>query len=57
MQAVAVMLEKYEVCCGLFYGFDWSKLGFQRHTSRNGWVCCPPPKNISWRKKTGKIAV
>ncbi|MCL4686157.1 type I restriction endonuclease subunit R [Myxococcota bacterium] len=24
-EAVAVMLEKYEVCCGLFYGFDWSK--------------------------------
>ena len=23
-QAVAVMLEKYEVCCGLFHGFDWS---------------------------------
>ena len=22
-EAVAVMLEKYEVCCGLFYGFDW----------------------------------
>lgn len=22
--AVAVMLEKYEVCCGLFSGFDWS---------------------------------
>ena len=22
--AVAVMLEKYEVCCGLFHGFDWS---------------------------------
>jgi type I restriction enzyme R subunit len=22
--AVAVMLEKYEICCGLFYGFDWS---------------------------------
>jgi len=20
-----VMLEKYEVCCGLFHGFDWSK--------------------------------
>jgi len=19
------MLEKYEVCCGLFHGFDWSK--------------------------------
>ena len=24
-QAVAVMTEKYEVCCGLFHGFDWSK--------------------------------
>ncbi len=23
-QAVALMLEKYEVCLGLFYGFDWS---------------------------------
>jgi type I restriction enzyme R subunit len=22
-EAVAVMLEKYEVCCGIFYGFDW----------------------------------
>jgi type I restriction enzyme R subunit len=24
-EAVAAMLEKYEVCCGLFHGFDWSK--------------------------------
>ncbi len=24
-QAVAAMLEKYEVCRSLFYGFDWSK--------------------------------
>ncbi|NUP98906.1 MAG: type I restriction endonuclease subunit R, partial [Armatimonadetes bacterium] len=24
-QAVAVMLEKYEVCCDLFHGFDYSK--------------------------------
>jgi type I restriction enzyme R subunit len=23
-QAVAAMIEKYEVCCGLFHGFDWS---------------------------------
>ncbi len=23
-EAVAVMREKYEVCCGLLYGFDWS---------------------------------
>ena len=25
--AVAVMLEKYEICCGLFHGFDWSPWG------------------------------
>ncbi|MDI6772686.1 MAG: type I restriction endonuclease subunit R [bacterium] len=24
-EAVAVMLEKHEVCCGLFHGFDWSR--------------------------------
>lgn len=23
-EAVALMLEKYEICCGLFHGFDWS---------------------------------
>jgi type I restriction enzyme R subunit len=22
--AIAVMIEKYEVCCDLFHGFDWS---------------------------------
>ena len=24
-EAVALMLEKYEICCDLFHGFDWSK--------------------------------
>ena len=24
-EAVAVMLEKYEVCCALFHGFEWTK--------------------------------
>ena len=24
-EAVGVMLEKYEICCGLFHGVDWSK--------------------------------
>ena len=24
-EAVALMLEKHEVCCSLFHGFDWSK--------------------------------
>lgn len=23
-EAVAVMMEKYEICCGLFHGFDWA---------------------------------
>ncbi|MBN1606109.1 MAG: type I restriction endonuclease subunit R [Polyangiaceae bacterium] len=23
-EAVALMLEKYEICCGIFHGFDWS---------------------------------
>ena len=23
-EAVAVMLERYEICCGLFHGFDWA---------------------------------
>jgi type I restriction enzyme R subunit len=26
-EAVAVMLEKYEICLGLFHGFDWGKWG------------------------------
>jgi type I restriction enzyme R subunit len=24
-EAVAVMLEKHEVCCSLCHGFDWSQ--------------------------------
>jgi type I restriction enzyme R subunit len=24
-EAVAVLLERYEICCGLFFGFDWSR--------------------------------
>ena len=34
-EAVAVMLEKYEVCCGLFHGFDWSN-----------WTTGTPPERI-----------
>ena len=35
-EAVAVMLEKYEVCCGLFHGFDYS-----------GWVDGTPAVRVS----------
>ena len=34
-EAVAVMLEKYEVCAGLFHGFDWSK-----------WTTGTPPERL-----------
>ena len=35
-KAVAVMLEKYEVCCDLFHGFDYS-----------GWIDGTPPERVS----------
>ena len=35
-EAVAVMLEKYEVCYGLFHGFDWF-----------GWVDGSPAERVS----------
>ena len=34
-EAVAVMLEKHEVCCGLFHPFDWSK-----------WISGTPPERL-----------
>jgi len=34
-EAVAVMLEKYEVCAGLFHGFDWAK-----------WTTGTPPERL-----------
>ena len=35
-EAVAVMLEKYEVCSGLFYGFNWSRWMTGTPTERLG---------------------
>jgi type I restriction enzyme, R subunit len=35
-EAVAVMLEKHEVCAGLFHGFDWSKWTTGTPTQRLG---------------------
>src|SRR5208337_3913356 len=34
-EAVAVMLEKHEICCGIFHGFDWS-----------GWTASPPLERL-----------
>ena len=33
-EAVAAMREKYEVCCGLFHGFDWSAWASNSPTAR-----------------------
>ena len=35
-EAVALMLEKYEICCGMFHGFSWSK-----------WVSGSPEERVS----------
>ena len=35
-EAVALMLEKYEICCGLFHGFNWS-----------AWVSGTPQERLS----------
>ncbi len=35
-EAVAVMTEKYEICCGLFHGFD-----------RSGWMTSAPRERLS----------
>jgi type I restriction enzyme, R subunit len=35
-EAVAAMLEKYEICCGIFHGFDWS-----------AWITGTPPLRLS----------
>jgi len=35
-EAVAVMLEKHEVCAGLFHGFDWGKWATGAPTERLG---------------------
>ena len=51
-EAVAVMLEKYEVCCGLFHGFDWSSwIAENPKTTSNYYL---PLKNISWDKRMAK---
>lgn len=35
-EAVALMQEKYEVCCGMFHGFNWSKWTSASPTERIG---------------------
>lgn len=41
-EAVAVMLERYEVCCDLFHGFDWAKVD-ERHAAGASGVAAGRP--------------
>ena len=51
-EAVAVMLEKYEICCGLFHGFDWSKWTSGTPQERLGVL--PPAQEHILRQENGK---
>jgi type I restriction enzyme R subunit len=51
-EAVAVMLEKYEVCCSLFHGFDWSKWTTGTPQERLGLL--PPAQEHILAQESGK---
>ena len=51
-EAVAVMLEKYEVCCGLFHGFHWAKWTTGTPQERLGLL--PPAQEHILQKENGK---
>ena len=51
-EAVAVMLEKYEVCCGLFHGFDWSK--WTTGTPQERLRLLPPAQECILEQENGK---
>ena len=51
-EAVAVMLEKYEICCGLFHGFDRSKWITGTPTERLGLL--PPAQEHILVQENGK---
>jgi type I restriction enzyme R subunit len=51
-EAVAVMLEKYEVCCGLFHGFDRSKWTTGTPQERLGLL--PPAQEHILAQENGK---
>jgi len=51
-EAVAVMLEKYEVCASLFHGFDWSKWTTGTAPERLGLL--PVAQEHILKQETGK---
>ncbi|MCY4623569.1 MAG: type I restriction endonuclease subunit R [Chloroflexi bacterium] len=51
-EAVAVMLEKYEVCCAIFHGFDWS--GWATGTGQQRLAMLPPAQEHVLGREDGK---
>jgi type I restriction enzyme, R subunit len=51
-EAVALMLEKHEVCCALFHGFDWSKWTTGTPQERLGLL--PPAQEHVLAQENGK---
>ena len=51
-EAVAVLLEKYEVCCGMMHGFNWSKWISGTPSQRLGLL--PPAQEHVLEQEEGK---
>ncbi|MCC6127417.1 MAG: type I restriction endonuclease subunit R [Pirellulales bacterium] len=51
-QAVAVLLEKYEICCDMMHGFDWSKWTTGTASERLGLL--PPAQEHVLEQEEGK---
>ena len=51
-EAVAVMLEKHEICCALFHGFDWSKWTTGTPAERLGML--PPAQEHILAQESGR---
>ena len=51
-EAVAVMLEKYGVCCDLFHGFDWSK--WTTVPAQERWLLLPSAQEYILAQENGK---
>ena len=51
-EAVAVMLERYDVCCALFHGFDWSK--WTTSPAQERWLLLPSAQEYILAQENGK---
>ena len=47
-EAVAALREKYEICCGIFHGFDWSR--WTTGSASSDFRYCRPLRSTCWRR-------